>query len=100
MYDTKIDTKILHLLRLPKNFILHPGQVISYQGKMYPLEDFDGFAYKKYMLSKGIYFSTSSSTVDTIADHTYGWKYEFYQSRQKLLSRIEKIFPQQEAIFL
>jgi competence protein ComEC len=67
---------------------------------MYPLKDFDGFAYKKYMLSKGIYFSTSSSSVDTISNHTYWWRYKFYDSRQKLLSRIERIFPKYEAIFL
>jgi predicted membrane metal-binding protein len=67
---------------------------------MYPLEDFDGFAYKKYMLSKNIYFSTSANSLETISEHRFGWKYNFYQSRQKLLSRIERIFPKNEAIFL
>jgi competence protein ComEC len=100
IHDRKIDSKILHLLRLPKNFIAYPGQVISYDGKMYPLENFDGFSYEKYMLSKWIYFSTSSSTIDTLTHHKHGIKYMFYESRQKLLSRIEKIFPQKEAIFL
>jgi competence protein ComEC len=98
--DRVIDQKVQHILRLPKNFMLHPGQVISYSWKMYPLENFDGFAYKKYMLSKWIYFSASSSSIDTISEHKYGWKFIFYDSRQRLLSRIEKIFPQQEAIFL
>ena len=98
--DIVIDRNITHLLRLPKNFTLYPGQRISYSGKMYELEDFDGFSYKKYMLSKWIYFSTSSSSIETLSDHRYWWKYDFYQSRQKLLSRIEKIFPQREAIFL
>lgn len=100
IHDKNIDNKIKHLLRLPKNFSLYPGQVISYSGKMYPLLDFDGFAYKEYMLSKQIYFSTSSSTVETISHHRYWWKYHFYISRQKLLSRIERIFPEKEAIFL
>ncbi len=98
--DMKIDINIQHLLRLPKNFVLHPGQKISYSGKMYPLEDFDGFAYKKFMLSKWLYFSTSSSYVETISDHTYWWRYSLYDSRQRLLTRIEEIFPQEESIFL
>lgn len=100
IHDKKISSKIMHLLRLPKNFTIYPGQVISYSGKIYPIENFNGFSYKDYMLSKGIYFSSSTSVIDTISHHRYWWKYHFYTYRQKLLSTIENMFPSQEAIFL
>ena len=94
-----IRANISHLLRVPKNFSLSPGQEIRYQGKMYEIEDFDGFAYKKYLLSQGIYFSTSTNTLDTLSQKK-DYKYTLYTSREHLLEKIRKIFPEQEAIFL
>lgn len=41
-----------HLLKIPKNFHLEISDVISYQGKMYLFEDFNGFSYQWYMHSK------------------------------------------------
>lgn len=98
--DNVMDRNIRHIVRLPKNFTLYPGQEISYSWVMYSIEDFDGFAYKKFMLSKNIYFSTSISTLITLRDHRQWFRYNMYNLREKLLSRIEQIFPKQEAIFL
>ena len=94
-----VEANISHLLRVPKNFSLSPGQEITYQGKMYKIEDFDGFSYKKYLLSQNIYFSTSTNTFDTLSQKK-DYKYLLYSSREGLLARIRKIFPEQEAIFL
>lgn len=98
--DTKVDKSILSLVRIPKNFVLYPGQKISYSGKLYPLEDFNGFSYQKFMLSKWIYYSSSTSSFETLSDNRVGIKYFLFEKRERLLSRIEKIFPQKEVIFL
>lgn len=58
-----------HLLKIPKNFHLEIADMISYQGKMYLFEDFNGFSYQQYMLSKDLYFSASTSKVDRISDN-------------------------------
>ena len=96
----QIQNKILYLLRVPKNFSLDVWQQISYSWKLYSIEDFDGFAYKKFMLSKWIYFSTSASNFDTFDNPKTWWKYDFAVARENLLTRIASIFPEQEAIFL
>ncbi len=92
--------ELLHLLRVPKNFTLEPRQVISYQWVMYPLQDFDGFAYKKFMLSQWIYFSTSTNTIDHIRHERDNMWYKMYVLREKLLWNIVDIFPSRESIFL
>jgi len=91
---------LLHLLRVPKNFVLEPRQHISYQWVMYPLEDFDGFAYQSFMLSQWIYFSTSTTTIDHISHNTDSITYKMYVMREKLLENISDIFPSRESIFL
>lgn len=98
--DHIIDRDIRHIVRLPKNFVLYPGQVVEYSWVMYPLEDFEGFAYKKFMLSKSIYFSTSSSSVDHVWQWWQQWTRSLYWYREQLLARINIIFPHREAIFL
>lgn len=98
--STDIPYSISHKIRIPKNFKLHPGQRISYTGKLYQIEDFDDVSYKKYMLSRAVYFSVQSNKVDIISDHRFWWKYQFFILRQQLLWRIENIFPESEAIFL
>lgn len=94
-----VDTTILALLRIPKNFDLVPGQIISYWGKIYPLEDFDGFSYKRYMQSKNIFFSSSTNIFETHREEN-NYKTKLYLSRQRLLSIIDKKYPETEAIFL
>lgn len=98
--NENIDWRIHHLLRIPKNFTLAPHQVITYEWKVYRFENFNGFSYENYMLSRDIYFSTSTSTVKTLSEDTGSLRYKLYSSRERLLTRIENIFPKREAIFL
>lgn len=100
IWKQEIENKISYILRIPKNFSLDVWQQISYSWKLYPIEDFDGFAYKKFMLSKWIYFSTSASNFDTLDNPQIWWRYDFAYARENLLLRISSIFPEQEAIFL
>lgn len=96
----EISSNILSIVRIPKNFELHPGQEISYSGKLYEIEDFNGFSYKKYLISKEIYFSSSTSVFETISENKTGIFYRLFIFRNNLLSTIAEIFPEQEAIFL
>ena len=98
--EEDIKNKMQYIIRVPKNFRLDVWQRISYSWKLYPIEDFGGFAYKKFMLSKWIYFSTSTSNFDTLSNPKVWWKYNFANAREKLLIQIASIFPEQEAIFL
>ena len=98
--EEKVIPGISHILRIPKNFSLTPWQQVSYSGKIYPLEDFDGFAYKKYMMVSGIYFSTSAQTFETLRESPSNLSYYLYTYREKLLAQIARIFPSEEAIFL
>ena len=97
--DTGVPSDLRHLLRVPKNFSLEPGQEIVYSGKMYPFEDFNCFAYEKFMLAQNLYFSTSTQNIETLSYHR-DWRYHFFLQREKLLARIDSIFPREEAIFL
>lgn len=87
------------IIRVPKNFSLHPGQEISFEWKMYFLEDFWEFSYKKYMYSRSIYFKTNVSNIGHISE-SKNMLYYLYDNRQKLLERISRIYPKNEAIFL
>lgn len=98
--DSVFTENIQYILRVPKNFVLEPRQIISHQGVMYALEDFDGFAYQSFMLSKDIYFSTSTNNIDNVSHNTEWLKYKMYTMREHLLKNIASIFPWREAIFL
>lgn len=98
--NQEVTREIHHILRIPKNFSLHPGEYISYSGKVYEIEDFNGFSYKNYMISAGIYFSTSSNTFERLSGSSSDFKKRVYDIREHLLERIASIFPSEEAIFL
>jgi energy-coupling factor transporter transmembrane protein EcfT len=53
--STNVDN-MSSLLRIPSNFVLGVGDKISYTSEIYLIEDFDGFSYQNYMLSRGLYF--------------------------------------------
>ncbi len=98
--DREAPDMMHHLLRIPKNFALTPGETIRYSGKMYPIEDFGNFSYEKFLLSQNIYFSTStnnSSQVVAPSQWLFLWMFEL---REELLARIGILFPKEEAIFL
>lgn len=98
--NISLSKNIFYILRVPKNFELDVWERISYTWKLYELKDFNGFAYKDFMLSKGIYFSTSLSNFESLENPLSGWKYHITSYRNTLLWRIWDIFPRSEAIFL
>jgi len=100
IWGKDIGGDISYLLRVPKNFDLIPNQDILYSWKLYPLENFDGFAYEDFLLSRNIYFSTSLQSFETLSKQEHGFRYTLWSWREQLLERISGIFPSSEAIFL
>lgn len=99
--ENSLEKENIHfLLRVPKNFILFPWEYISYSGKLYEIEDFDGFSYKNFMLSRGIYFSTSANTFSRDERKKKDFFYSISIFRTGLLGRISTLFPEREAVFL
>jgi len=100
IWETEVSERLNYIVRLPKNFSLDIGEIISFSGKLYPLEDFDGFSYNKFMLSRGIYYSTSLTNFETLENPQDSYMYTLSKYRQGLLNRISRIFPEKESIFL
>ena len=98
--DTRINRNVFFILRVPKNFHLWVGQEIKAQWKIYMYENKEGFSYKNNMLSQGIYFSSSTQNIDTLSINNSVFFTSLFTVREKLLSIISQIFPQEEAIFL
>jgi len=101
IWDEKIETNINLIAKLSKNNILEKWNIISFNSKLYEFKDFNGFSYKKYMLSKNIYFSSNIYSYELLEK----WNINFIEKniielRKLFLSTIYKIYPKEEAIFL
>ncbi|MDD2871352.1 MAG: ComEC/Rec2 family competence protein [Candidatus Gracilibacteria bacterium] len=99
--DKKIDKEIKGLLNIDKNYDLSKGDVIKTNSKIFELEDFNGFSYKKYMLSKNIYLKSNIFSFETV-DKVKVNKIEnnIINLRKYFLDVIYEIYPGEEAIFL
>jgi len=102
MWNTMLEEqKILTLIRAPLNFSLEPWDTISYESKLYLIENFDAFNYKEYLLSQDIYFRSYASTLNLVSsEDTHALFSWFYQTRESLLSIMEELYPNEEKIFL
>lgn len=92
--------KLFFLTRIPKNYTLEIGDTISFSGKVYRFENFNGFGYERYMLSKKLYFSTSASNFEIVQKSSKGLKYTLRKYRESFIARINQLYPSEEAIFL
>jgi len=100
IWEETLAEGIFSLVSVPKNFSLHPGQKIQYMSKIYKIQDFDFVRYRNYMLSKNIYFSSKTNSIDTVENHMFWFRYFLFHSRQSMLHKIHELYPQREAIFL
>jgi len=100
MWSEAISHRIYYIASFPKNFELKYWQYIGHSWRLNIIENFDNFEYKKYMLSKWIYFKTSSSSLTQISQKDKDIISYMSEQREKMLSTIYAIFPRDEAIFL
>ena len=89
------------LVEIPKNYALVSGQVIQVSWKVKKFEDFNGFLYEKFMLSRNLYGKISVSHFTTLRIEKQNFYLEFLEKTRALfLEKIYTIFPKNEAIFL
>ena len=101
IWNNKVKSKIYANIKITKNNKLKKWNILKTNTKLYEIKDFDNFSYKKYMLSKNIYFKSNIYDFKII-DNIELYKIEKYiiKIRNKFLNSIYKIYPKEEAIFL
>ena len=97
----KTDENIFAVLIIPSNLDLHKGNIISSQSKLFEFDNFKGFDYRNYLLSKKIFFKSYFYDINIIKHNRLN-SFERYikDFRQLFLSTIKKIYPNEEGIFL
>lgn len=96
------ENNIEWLITIPSNFDINTWDIIVFSEKIEPIENFnDNFNYEKYSYSKNIFFKVNAGSINTI------WKIDknilvdkIDNVRQLLLDKINKLYPNEEAIFL
>lgn len=90
--------KVKFLLKTSNNIIFDDNSIISFSNKINKIDNFqDNFNYKKFMLSKWVYFASVFPY-----DIKIGWKNEnildkiIYKVRQEILIQIKEIYPRNE----
>lgn len=90
------------LIYYPKNYILKKWDIISTKTKLKEIDNFsNNFNYKKYLLSKNIYFQIFPYQLE-ITDKRNLSKLDIFliNTRQNIIDKIYSLYPNQEAIFL
>ena len=90
------------LITIPSNFNIQKWDIIEFSEKLIKIKNFNNnFNYEKFSYSKNLYFKINAWSVNNI------WKIEqnfivdkIDNTRQILLKKINKLYPQEEAIFL
>jgi len=99
--DVVHDKDIYSIVSVPMNFVVEKWYKISFESKLYKIENFDGFNYIKYLQSQDIYFKSYVVWLK-VEDREAGaafYRY-IYNFRKEFLRIIHEIYPSREAIFL
>lgn len=94
------EEKILHILRVPKNFSLSRWEHYKYYWTLRLPEDFNNFAYRKFLESRSIYFRTTSNNLEKLREGPKDIFYQLFRLREHLIARSEALFPYRESLFL
>lgn len=97
----KINSNIKAVLSIPINFNLEKWYIVELNEKLYEFENLNEFEYKKYMLSKDIYFKTyTSNYIITEKKELNLLQNNILKTQKFFLNTINKIYTNNEAIFL
>ncbi len=101
LWDKEIESNILWLIKIWKNFKLEKNNTIVTSAKIQEIKDFNGFSYRNYLLSKNIFFKAN---IYDLKIHDK-WDISYIEQniiklRKTFLNTIYEIYPKQEAIFL
>lgn len=97
-----ISPDIYAIMYYPKNYLLEPSQVITFQAKVMKIDNFsDTFNYQKFLQSKNIYFQLFVNNVDIIEKkELWKWKQFIVDTRTNILEIVYNMYPKNEAVFL
>lgn len=73
------------------------GDRIRFEGKISLPEDFDGFEYRNYLFTKGIYYVAYYPKIEMAKKNNEGLNFQILKFRKYADSLIKKIFPQPHA---
>jgi len=73
------------------------GDKIKFEGKISLPEDFDGFEYKNYLFTKGIYYIAYYPKIEIAKTNNEGLNFQILKFRKYADGLIKKIFPQPHA---
>lgn len=101
IWNTSINNDIKAILVLDKNYNFPKWQIIKTETKLFKFEDFNGFSYKNYMLSKDIYFKSNIYSFEKVwTKNINEIEKNIIKLRKVFLDTINAIYPKEEAIFL
>ena len=99
--EINLEKKIFATLIIPSNIKLEKWSIVKTKSKLFEIENFEGFDYKNYLLSKNIFFKSYIYNFDLIdSKEINSFEKNIRKIRQLFLSVIKKIYPEEEWIFL
>jgi ComEC/Rec2-related protein len=97
----KYSWSIKNTIKVAKNYELKKWYVIKTNTKLYKFEDFNGFSYKNYMLSKNLFFNSNVYSYEIIEIKKINKiEQSIINLRELFLNTIYNIYPNEEAVFL
>lgn len=101
IWDKKIYKNIYHTIKIAKNNQIEKWSIIKSDVKLFEFKDFNDFAYKKYMLSKNLFFNSNIYSYEIIKIKKLNIiEQSIINLRKLFLTSIYSIYPKEEAIFL
>ncbi|MFK7780276.1 MAG: ComEC/Rec2 family competence protein [Candidatus Gracilibacteria bacterium] len=99
--NNKIRKNIKFTVKIAKNNEIKKGYIIKSNVKLYEFKDFNDFSYKKYMMSKNLFFSSNIYSYEvTSIIKLNKIEQSIINLRELFLTSIYSIYPKEEAIFL
>ncbi|MDD3793250.1 MAG: ComEC/Rec2 family competence protein [Candidatus Gracilibacteria bacterium] len=99
--DKNIDNKILIEVLIQGNYEINNGDLLKYKSNIVKIENFNGFNYKNYMLSKDIYFKNIVYNYEIIGKNKRNFLLKKIESLKKeMINRIKILYTENEALFL
>ncbi|MDD3646361.1 MAG: ComEC/Rec2 family competence protein [Candidatus Gracilibacteria bacterium] len=96
-----IDKEILSIITVQNNFDIEKGYIIISSAYLNKIDNFEGFAYKDYMLSKNIFFTSYLNYIEVVDKKELSkLDSSLINLREKFLGVIHKLYPENEALFL
>lgn len=96
-----LNANILAEIYINWNHKIDNWENIKFESKIYNFENFNGFNYKKFNLSKNIYFKTYVYNYEKISKNKLNIIYKkIYLTREGIINIINNIYTKDEAIFL